>query len=93
MDETTRRRRAGTALGWIAGGSLGLLVNYGLFVAVGASYPTVPTTFAAFVLFAFAGMGLADRLGDRALRVLGPAAGVLFALFVGLVLVVSLAGP
>jgi len=93
LDEAARRRRAATALGWIAGGSLGLLLNYALFFAVGPSYPTVPTTFAAFVLFAFGGMALADRLGERALRVLGPAAGVLFALFLGLVLLVTLSGP
>lgn len=83
-----RRKRLTTAFGWVAGGSLGLLVNYAVFLAVGEGYPTVPTTFVAFVAGAFAGMALADRLGARGFRPLGIAAGVLLALFLALVLAV-----
>lgn len=85
-----RRRRLTTVFGWIAGGSLGLLFNYGIFLAVGPAYldVTVPTTFVAFLAGAFGGMHLADRLGDRGFKPLGIAAGILLALFLALVLAV-----
>ncbi len=83
-----RRRRLTTVFGWIAGGSLGLLANYGLYAAVGDAYPTVPTTFALFLIGAFGGMHVADRLGDRGFKPLGIAAGILLALFLALVLAV-----
>ena len=83
-----RRRRLTTAFGWIAGGSLGLLVNYAAFLGVGEGYPVVPTTFVTFVLGAFGGMAIADRLGARGFRPLGIAAGVLLALFLALVVAV-----
>lgn len=85
---TDRRKRLTTAFGWIAGGSLGLLANYTLFLAVGEGYPTVPTTFVTFVLGAFGGMALADRMGARGFRPLGIAAGVLLALCLALVIAV-----
>lgn len=88
--ERTRARLA-TVFGWVAGGALGLLVNYGIFLAVGESYPTTYTTFALFILGAFGGMALADRLGSRAFKVLGITAGVLFALFVAIMLTTLLA--
>ena len=37
----------------------------------------MPTTFALVVLGCFGGMAVADRLGDRAIRVLGVSAGLL----------------
>jgi hypothetical protein len=83
-----RERRLTTAFGWLAGGSLGLLVNYGLFLALGESWPTVPTTFVLFLAGAFGGMALADRLGARGFRPLGIAAGVLLSLVVALVVAV-----
>jgi len=78
------RQRLGAAFGWIAGGTLGLLIDYGLFLSIGARYPVGISTFVVFVIGAFAGMRLADRLGDRAFRVLGIAAGVLLAIAVSL---------
>lgn len=81
------RERWTTAFGWIAGGALGLMVNYGLARAVGESYPVTVTTFVAFLLGAFGGMAAADRLGARGFKPLALAAGVLLAVFVGLVLV------
>lgn len=79
------RLRLTTVFGWVAGGSLGLVVNYGLFLAVGESYPVAPTTFATFLVGAFAGMSLADRLGERGFRPLGIAAGVLLVAFAWIV--------
>lgn len=85
--------RATTAFGWLGGGSLGLLANYGLFLLFAPAYPTVPTTFVAFVLGAFGGMTLADRLGPRrGFRVLGPSAGVLMVLAIALAVVAWLLG-
>ena len=75
-----KRKRATTIFGWTAGGTLGLLLNYGLFLAVGPSYPVVPTTFVLFIAGCFGGMALADRLGERGFKVLGLAAGILVAL-------------
>ena len=85
-------RRLTTVFGWVAGGSLAILVNYGVLRAVGEGYPVVPTTFALFLAGAFGGMALGDRLGPRGFRILGIAAGVLFTLFVGL-LVAALMSP
>jgi hypothetical protein len=82
-----------TVFGWIAGGALGLLSNYALFLAAGERYPVVPTTFAAFVGGAFGGMALADRMGERGFRWLGVAAGIFLALFVLLVLAVLMSPP
>ncbi len=83
------RARLTTALGWVAGGSAGMLLNYLLFLAfadeTGAGYPVVPTTFALFVVGAFGGMAVADRGGEKMFRPLGIAAGVLLSLFLALV--------
>lgn len=84
-DDRTRERWT-TAFGWIAGGALGLMVNYAVSRAVGDGYPVTFTTFVAFLIGAFGGMAAADRLGARGFKPLGIAAGVLLALFVGLVL-------
>ncbi|MEZ4336034.1 MAG: hypothetical protein R3B82_05355 [Sandaracinaceae bacterium] len=86
-DEPDRTRaRLTTVFGWIAGGTLGVLANWGLYVAIGAAYPVTWTTFVLFLGGAFGGMFLADKLGDRGFRPLGIAAGVLFAAFVGVIL-------
>ncbi len=81
------RARWTTAFGWLAGGALGLMLNYGLWRLVGEGYPVTFTTFLAFLLGAFGGMAVADRLGARGFKPLGVAAGILLAVFLGLVLV------
>jgi hypothetical protein len=82
------RRRMTTAFGWIAGVALGVLLNYGVYMLVGESYPQVPTTFVAVVAGAFGGMGVADRLGERGFRPLGIVAGILLAMMAWLVVAV-----
>ncbi len=90
-DERERTRaKLTTVFGWVAGGTLGVLANWGLYVAVGEGYPVTWTTFALFLGGAFGGMYLGDRFGERAFRPLGIAAGVLFAVFLGVVLTVTL---
>lgn len=88
-----RQRRATTVFGWLAGGSLGLLLNYGIFLLAGPSWPVVPTTFAFFVAGCFGGMWLADRLGDRGFRVLGITAGILVATALTLGIAVLMSAP
>ncbi len=88
------RRRATTVFGWLAGGSLGLLANYGLFLAVGPDWPVVPTTFGLFIAGCFGGMWVADRLGhQRGFKILGVTAGVLVALAGSLVVAVLMSQP
>lgn len=82
------RERWTTAFGWIAGGALGLVLNYGLSRAFGEGYPVTVTTFVAFLAGAFGGMAAADRWGARGFKPLGIAAGVLLALFAVVVLAV-----
>jgi hypothetical protein len=76
-----------TVFGWLGGGALGLLTNFGFLLAYGEGYPTTVTTFALFIAGAFGGMAVADRLGVRAFKGLGIAAGALIAAV--LVLVVA----
>ena len=71
--------RTGTILGWVAGALALLIINFFAYDWVGAHYPVEPTSFAAVVVGAFAGMTIADRLGSRATRVLGLAVGLLLA--------------
>ncbi len=66
-----------TIFGWIAGGSLGLLLNYPLYLLFGEKYPKEPTTFVFFAAGAFLGLRVADKLGPRGFRPLGLAAGIL----------------
>lgn len=82
------RRRLTTTFGWVAGSALGLLVNFGLLLAIGDAYPTTWTTFAFFLVGAFSGMAVADRLGARGFKPLGIAAGVLLALFLAVIVAV-----
>jgi hypothetical protein len=86
------RKRLATVFGWIAGGSLALLANYGAYLAIGPGYPLIASTFVLFLLGAFGGMAVADRLGERAFRPLGIAAGVLLAL-AAVAVVTVLLGP
>lgn len=79
------RARLATVFGWLAGGALGLIVNYALFMAVGEGYPTTHTTFGLFLLGAFGGMALSDRWGPRGFKPLAVAAGVLLAVLLALV--------
>ncbi|MEM9071602.1 MAG: hypothetical protein AAGE52_24050 [Myxococcota bacterium] len=78
--EPDSRRRIAVGLGWVSGAVLVLLLNYILFVVVGDSYPVEPTSFVAVVVGAFGGMAVADRLGDRAFRILGITTGFVVAL-------------
>lgn len=82
----TYDRRAGTVLGWLAGASLGLVIDYAAAATIGDAYPAGYSTFTLVVLGAFAGMAIADRLGPRAPKVLGPVAGVLVTVCVTLFL-------
>lgn len=90
-DEGGTRQKWTTAFGWLAGGSLGVVLNFALFRVVGSAYPATLTTFGLFLAGAFGGMWLADRLGPRGFKPLGIAAGVMLALFVSVVLVSYLA--
>jgi hypothetical protein len=83
------RRRTTTVFGWLAGGCLGLLVNYGVFALVGEAYPIGITTFACFVAGAFGGMWVSDRLGLRGFRPLGVVAGILLTATITLVLAIG----
>lgn len=87
------RQRLSTVFGWLAGGSLGVLLNYAVWRLVGEGYPVTYTTFLFFIPGAFGGMALADRLGPKAFKPLGLLAGVLFALFLGLVIAAIMAPP
>ncbi len=91
-DPDRLRRRLSTVFGWLAGGALGLLVNYALFMLVGEGYETTWTTFVLFLAGAFGGMWVADRLGPRGFKPLGIAAGLLFSIF-ALVVVTTLLTP
>ncbi|MBX3246809.1 MAG: hypothetical protein KF901_06490 [Myxococcales bacterium] len=82
--------KTATVLGWLVGGGAAVLLNFVLFQIFGEGYPVAPTSFGLFVAGAFGGMWLADRLGARAVRVLGIATGVLLGL--ALVVVVMISG-
>ena len=82
----TYDRRAGTVLGWLFGASLGLVIDYAAAATVGESYPAGYSTFGLLIIGAFIGMTAADKLGERAPKVLGPLAGVMVALCVTLFL-------
>lgn len=70
-------------LGGVAGGALGLLVNFLAFQVIDdPSYPVTPTTFVLVVAGAFGGIHLAERLGTRGLRVMSVATGIVVALLV-----------
>ena len=86
------KRRVGTIFGWLAGGSLGLLLSLGLLYGLGDAYPARIGHFGLFVAGAFGGMAASDRLGDRALRWLGPLAGILLATALGLLIALSVGG-
>ncbi len=81
---TGNDKRIARGLGWVAGGGLLLLVNFAVALAVSPQYPNYPVQPTSFVLFAagaFGGMWAADKLGNRALKVMGLTTGVVLALF------------
>lgn len=88
-DGARGRQRVQTALAWTAGGAAGVLLSYALYLAVGEAYPKEPAAFALFALGAYGGMSVSDRLGPRAFRGIGLAAGVLGALLLVLVILVA----
>ena len=81
-----------TMLAGAAGGSLGFLINYGLYLVFGENYPKEPTTFALFAAGAFVGMAVSDSFGGRAFRAIAWSASVLLTLTLMLVVLV-LASP
>ena len=90
------RKRLTTMFGWVAGGSAGVLINWGAYNLFGggdSGYPVTLTTFVLFLAGAFGGMFLADRMGAAGFRPLGIAAGILFAIFIAVVLTVSTSTP
>ena len=91
-EQNTTAGRTATALAWGGGGAAGLLVSYGCVYLFGDAYPSGVGTFILFAVGAMAAMTFADRLGARALRVLGPVSGILIALALVLVLTIGYAG-
>lgn len=74
--QTKQEKRLATVLGWIAGGGGALVVNLAIAVAIEGDYPVQPTSFVAFAAGAMGGMWAADKLGHRAVKVMGIATGV-----------------
>ena len=88
----TKAGRTATALAWAGGGSAGLLCSYGLVYLLGDAYPSGVGTFILFAAGAFGAMTLADRLGPRALRTIGPISGILVAVALVLLVTIGYAG-
>jgi hypothetical protein len=74
------KKQLAAVLGGCVGGGLAILSNYFVYEAVGPEYPAGPTSFVFFALGALGGMAVSDRLGKKALKVMGIAAGILIAL-------------
>lgn len=74
------KKQLSAVLGGCVGGGLAILSNYFVYEAVGPDYPAGLTSFVFFALGAFGGMALSDRLGKKALKVMGIAAGILISL-------------
>lgn len=84
MAQDTQKSRIVTGLGWVSGGVSALMLNYVVFYLWGDAYPVQPTSFVAFLVGAFGGMALGDRLGEKGFRAMGVATGVVFALALSL---------
>lgn len=69
-----------TALAWLAGGAASVLLSYALYLVFGEAYPKEPAAFVLFAVCVYGAMSVSDRLGPRAFRGIGIAAGVLCAL-------------
>ena len=89
MAEDVQKKRIVTGLGWVSGGVTALMLNYVIFYFWGEGYPVQPTSFVAFLLGAFGGMALADRLGEKGFRAMGVATGVVLALALSLALLLA----
>ena len=90
METPVYDKRAGTVLGWLGGAASGLVLDYAIAAAVGETYPAGYSTFALLVVGAFVGMAVADKLGERAPKILGPFAGIMVAVCATLFLAASL---
>ncbi len=94
MDEaetqTRNKSRLQTIFAWVAGGALGVLASYALYLFIGDAYPKEPAVVVLFALGAYGGMLLSDRVGPRGFRAFGIAAGILSSLFFVLTLLVLL---
>ena len=89
MSEEAQKRRIVTGLGWLSGGVSALMLNYVVYYLWGESYPVQPTSFVAFLVGAFGGMALGDRLGERGFRAMGVATGVVLALALSLAILLA----
>lgn len=78
--ESRPTERAATVLGWLCGGLLGLLIHFIVYASIQAEYAVSLPNAAIFVAGAFGGMAFADRLGERAVKVLG----LLFGIILGI---------
>lgn len=87
--EIESAKRTATVLGWLTGGALGVLANYLLYHSLD-DYPVTPTSFVLFIVGAFGGMALADRLGPKAIPTLGALLGLV--LGAGLLAAILLTG-
>ena len=89
MAEDAQKRRIVTGLGWVSGGVAALMLNYVVYYVWGDGYPVQPTSFVAFVLGAFGGMALGDRLGEKGFRAMGVATGVVLAVALSLAVLLA----
>lgn len=72
-----RKARWAKVFGWLSGGSLGLLIDYGLFAWLGSVYPVAIGTFVLFGAGALSGLTLGEKLGPKAFLPLGISSAVL----------------
>jgi len=86
--EDVTRRRLTTIFGWLAGASLGVVINGSIFYLLDDDSWLMVSTFVFFVAGAFAGMAVADRFGARAFGPLGLSAGLLVALALAMMFLV-----
>lgn len=88
----TTAPRVATVLAWFGGGAGGLLLSYLCVYLFGDAYPSGVGTFLLFAAGAMGFMTWSDKLGPRALKVVGPISGVLLATALVLMLTVAFSG-